>query len=287
MKIIAHEITSVWLWRGAMLSVVLLAAGCATDKVVRKQNHQPFALRAVNAANFDPCQANLDEELPIITCQPLDLDQALGKPVTFRVEAKGGGSLTYQWYHAGATNSEFEPVNGGNQRRLHIPAVVKEDYGTYFCVIASEHTANDWPIVTQTRMAELGGRRSRGASGPFAATQYPVANGTTLSICGQPVSGRWVRFPGTQTPDAGLIRFEGRLVNVTSNNIVINRNDYLLQWWYTSSDTGCCTNAAAANNDVAFSPASSSKAYRFIAHFKKTKAPPVGNVIELRGDWLP
>ena len=272
----------------------VLLAGCSTDSGSGNRAVPGSQTPQVLASNYDPCQANLDAELPIITCQPVDLTNALGTRAIFSVMARGNGALTYQWYHGGATSSEFVAMPGENQRRLIIPTVTKADYGAYFCVIASEGTADEWPVVTQTRMAELGGRPSDGAGGTFAAMQYPAANSTTTSICGQTVSGRWVKFSGSQTPDPGMTRWQGKLLNITSNSVVINHNDYLLQIWVTSADTSCCTVVADNTtaippivNEVAYTPVTSMKSYRFIAHFKVGKAPPVGNVIELRGDWKP
>jgi hypothetical protein len=124
-----------------------------------------------------------------------------------------------------------------------------------------------------------------GGGGVFVPVQYPVSSGTTTTICGTTVSGKWVLFPGTQVPEPGKTGFQGYLVNMTAPGTpTIPNTDYKLQYWVTSANTGCC---AVGPTPFVTCAVTAGLPYRFIAHFKVGKAPPSGTVIELRGTWTP
>lgn len=260
------------LWRCAgttLLMFTLLA--CAGGCCARRQ------------ASYPICNENIEHRVPVITCQPGDSTASPGQAAAFEVDA-AGHRLTYQWYFLGGTNNEFEAVEGQDRPRLMIERVKKEDYGYYMCVIGSE-CEKDGPIVTQTRWAYLAGVVQTNAGGVFVPTQGPVGSSSTTKVCGETVSGKWVAFPGSQTPEAGKTGFRGYLYNITTSQEVANAN-YVLQMWVSSVNKPCCTPDPNMPPWVV-GTVSSQYSYVFIAHFKKGKAPPSGNIIELRGAWTP
>lgn len=123
------------------------------------------------------------------------------------------------------------------------------------------------------------------AGGVFVPVQGVAGTNGSTKVGGQVVSGKWMSFPGSQTPDAGKTGFRGQLYDVTVDQAVPHTH-YVLQMWVSSTIKPCCTPDAGAPPWVV-GAVSDQRSYSFIAHFKKGKAPPPGNVIELRGGWTP
>ncbi len=263
---------------GAALS--LLLGGCASPNTAEQQAGT-VRMQMVASGNCEPCQDNKDHFLPFITCQPVDRTNALGTTAIFFVRAEG--ALKYQWFFFGPGKKDFEALPDERNARLIKHQITAGDYGSYYCVISSEYE-DGWETITQTRIAELGGRPSLAPGGAIVPLQYSVASGTTTSVCGQTVSGKWVRFADTRTADPGTTKFQGALKNVTTGDPV-PKGDYLLQIWRTVASCPCATPLADPSNEVS-GPSTAGYVYRFIAHFKVGKAPPVGSVIELNGQWL-
>jgi len=134
---------------------------------------------------------------------------------------------------------------------------------------------------------QMGPQRYAPAGGNFVPVQAVPGLGGDITICGNPVSGTYVRFhPPVQTPSTGDTGFRGYLWNVTAGK-PIPSSAYYLQWFVTSANTGCCTPLSAPPTpptDVTC-PVTPGLAYRFTAHFKTGQIPPNNPTIELRGAW--
>ena len=258
------------------LSGALLLSGCCTSKP---------------GSGFTTCAANLKEGIPIITCQPVDAFVAINanEKAEFYVGAQGE-KLTYQWYYIrGGVSEEPVMIPSATQPLYVIPSVQQKDVGIYFCVIQDENDQNGH-TATRTRDATLGGSITSvpgGAAGPFTAVQVASSTGGSTTVCGFPVSTKWARFGGYQTPDASPpppdIGFRGTVLTVVgTTETPISPDDYYLQLFHTSAIYTCATKLNATE---VVSPVTAGYAYRFTAFWKVGKAPPDGTTIKLTGTW--
>lgn len=259
-----------WSFAVAIMLAALILAGCCG----RRPRH-----------HFSTCPENVDYRFPIITCQPVDVAEKPGGTATFEIEAHGR-NLTHQWFFCGNGDPEFKALDGMESSRLEIKPIAVTNYGLYMCVVGS--TGGKYgPVAVESRWAALGSVGStNGAGGPFAAVQNPVGNSSVAKVCNYTVSKKWVAFPGSQTPDPGIIGFEGYLKKVAGGvTSVIPNSDYVLQWWVNIANTSCATNLPAPSAKVGFS-ATPGLAYKFYAHFLPGKAPSSGTSIILDGAWM-
>lgn len=136
------------------------------------------------------------------------------------------------------------------------------------------------PTPVQVR-APAGVATGPPAGGNFVPVQAALAANGSATVCGQPVSGKYVRFyPPTQTPPAGYAGFQGRLEDAVTGAIIPN-NHYYLQWFVTAANQACCT-PVPGGLEVSC-PVTPGLTYRFIAHFKVGVAPPP--TVRLVGAW--
>ena len=130
-----------------------------------------------------------------------------------------------------------------------------------------------------------GGPVSAPAGGNFVPVQATLASSGSLTVCGQAVSGTFVRFyPPTQIPPSGYTSFRGYLWNATTSTVIPN-TDYLLQWFVTSANYGCCTDVAGSSTDVTC-PVTAGLSYRFTAFFFTGKVPTGSPTIQINGAWI-
>ena len=121
-------------------------------------------------------------------------------------------------------------------------------------------------------------------AGNFVPVQSLPGSGGSVTVCGQSVSGTYVRFyPPTQIPNTGDTGFQGSLLNVTTGQTIPN-TDYLLQWFVTSANNGCCTPVGGSSSDVSC-PVTAGLSYRFTAHFLPGHVPTGNPTIQLNGAW--
>jgi len=135
--------------------------------------------------------------------------------------------------------------------------------------------------------AGQGGNQGGGqpAGGNFVPVQATLAGGGSVSVCGQAVSGSYVRFyPPTEIPPSGYTSFRGYLWNATTSAVVPN-TDYLLQWFVTSANNGCCTVVANSTTDVSC-PVTAGLTYRFTAFFLNGHVPTGNPTIQINGAWI-
>ena len=123
--------------------------------------------------------------------------------------------------------------------------------------------------------------------GVFAPVQAARLTGGQATVCGNPVSGTYVRFSNpylTQTPDAAVTGFRGTVVNTNTGQIIPN-TQYYLQWFVNAlpQNNGCCTNAGTT--EVGFKVTAAALPHRFTAFFKTGNEPPSGHQIRLQGSW--
>jgi hypothetical protein len=261
-----------------ILSVTLAAGlfltGCGTFK---------------SGSHFSACCDNVVNRIPVITCQPLDVTNAVpGQPSYFYAGAEGK-DLTYQWFFIGGGQSP-EPqeviLPTAHQPLLEV-IVDKKSYGLYFCNIQS---ATGFGHATQTRLASLGGVASTAGGGVFAAVQDSVIGGSSLTVCGTAVGAKKTAFP-SQTPDAPDNGFLGELLEVvgTQTNAILNTR-YVLQFYYTGVDKPCAKSVVGSTNLVECSPLrnnalTAGHGYYITAFFKAGQAPPLGTQVIVSGSW--
>ena len=231
------------------------------------------------------CPENLKQDLPVITCQPMDVIADIGKQATFYVNA-GGKNLKYQWYYIGGGLSA-DPVDipGATKSTYTIPSVAPlQHYGLYFCAVYKGNGR-----VTHSRQATLGGKGSTGAGGTFASLQNPVTASGSGSLCG-PVGAKWVTFSPARIPEAGDIAFLGNLFKVVGGNeVLIYRSTYYLQWLNSNdpAQKDCCDDYSDQQGlERVYTCVTPGTPYLFTAFFKSGQAPPLGTTIILRGTWL-
>ena len=68
---------------------------------------------------------------PLITASPVNQQVTGGHPLTFAVQAKGAGTLTYQWLKNGVN------IVGETAATLHLPAAITADCGATFRVVVT------------------------------------------------------------------------------------------------------------------------------------------------------
>jgi hypothetical protein len=130
-------------------------------------------------------------------------------------------------------------------------------------------------------------------SGTFVPVQGAPLGGGQTTVCGQPVSGTYVRFSITtngqtlltQTPPSGYAGFRGTVLDLTAGSTIAN-TDYYLQWFINSlpQNNGCCTNVAGSGTEVGCK-VTAGMPYRFTAFFKTGHVPPGNHDIQLQGAW--
>jgi 6-phosphogluconolactonase (cycloisomerase 2 family) len=140
---------------------------------------------------------------PVILAQPGARSAVTGQTATFRVAAKGAGTLTYRWYK-GATAI---PGAAGAGATYTTPAAALADNGASFHVVVSNGTlpnavsANASLSVT-TAVAGLSASRTTISAGEGVVLSYVIPTGTaTLTSVATPLTGvgTVVVFPTTTT----------------------------------------------------------------------------------------
>ncbi len=226
------------------------------------------------------CKANQEAGLPIITCQPMDVDTRVGGQAQFAVEATGQ-DLVYQWYfRPGAPGAAVQQLitgtpqyNGGETPTLSVMAVNAAKVGFYWCEIDG---TGKWgfPLRTRTRDAQLGITNgippTAGPSGPSPAIQVfppqlgsmPQAKSGTVtcgSYCG------WLNFQNSGLgfrPASGTTT--GR-IKVKVGTTYLSNSAFLVRWFDNLGNSGCTSNGADANQKVFSSDPS--RIYCFTVYF--------------------
>jgi len=147
---------------------------------------------------------------------------------------------------------------------------------------------NGCPPCAGPYMQQGSSQPSPPSGGDFVPVQATLATGGSISVCGQAVSGTYVRFyPPTQTAPTGYTGFRGYLVNVNTGATIAN-TDYELQWFYTAAQgqNGCCANVGGSSTDVSCL-VTAGWVYRFTAHFFTGHVPTGNPAIRLNGAWTP
>jgi hypothetical protein len=98
----------------------------------------------VNIHNPDGNQASLPNAFtfgipPSIQVQPLSQSVVLNSNAQFRVQASGGGALSYQWQFNGANLLNLGGISGVQTPTLNISNLVSADSGSYQVVIANTY----------------------------------------------------------------------------------------------------------------------------------------------------
>lgn len=265
--------TTAWVLCG--VGAAWLLTGCGTTK----RGHV-----------FTACCDNVDQEVPILTCQPLDVSVRAGGRAVFYTEAQGK-NLRYQWYFIGGGESaEPQELASANQPVLEIPSVGPTHYGLYSCAVEGEPPRRG---ITHSRLASLGGPIIGGGSGTFATMQNPVQGGGSTTVCNPPrtVSTKKVAF-GSQTPNAPPATppdngFRGNVSKVVGGNTtLISSGDYYLQFYYTSTQNVCCDPVAGSTTQEVQCGLMPGYPYTITVFFKQNKAPPTGTTVILNGTWI-
>lgn len=124
------------------------------------------------------------------------------------------------------------------------------------------------------------------SGGNFVPVQAARLTGGQTTVCGNPVSGTYVRFSNpylTQTPDPGITGFRGTVVNLNTG-LTIPNSHYYLQYFVNVANNGCCTNVTGSTTEVGCN-VTAGLPYRFTAFFKTGNVPPGGHQIRLQGAW--
>jgi hypothetical protein len=239
---------------------------------------------------FTACCDNVTNGIPIITCQPLNVEHVRpGDRASFYVGAQGK-DLSYQWFFiGGGVTAEPRPLTlpTANQPLLEIPAVGPTDYGLYFCLIAGPHPGAQ---VTQTRQASLGGPAALKAGGTFAAVQNPIQLYSPATACGITGSTKKVLL-GTQTPNSPPATptengFLGNVLQVIAGvTNAIPNDQYALQFFYNTVDRHCCTIASGATDYTVQCPLTPGRSYYITVFFKPNQGPPTGTQVIVQGTW--
>jgi hypothetical protein len=242
------------------------------------------------------CKANQDEGLPIITCQPMDVDTRVGGEAKFKVEATGT-DLAYQWYfqEAGAAtpvpiSSTTPQTSGGETPALTVGAVSSAKVGSYWCEIDG---TGKWgfPLRTRTRNAHLGIAPPSGGPGGGGSIQvfppqqgslpYPKSGSSTCgTYCG------WINFQNGglgYDPDAGNNTGRVRVSVGTPGPPYISNGAFLLRWYDSVGGTGC---GAISGTEHRSFPINSSRLYCFTVYFVGT-CPPSGSMVFLDLEFAP
>jgi 6-phosphogluconolactonase len=140
---------------------------------------------------------------PVILAQPGARSVVTGQTATFRVVAKGAGTLTYRWYKGAASIAGA----AGAGATYTTPVAVVADNGASFHVVVSNGTlpnavsANASLSVT-TAVAGLSASRTTISAGEGVVLSYVIPTGTaTLTSVATPLTGvgTVVVFPTTTT----------------------------------------------------------------------------------------
>jgi hypothetical protein len=172
----------------------------------------------VTIHNPDGNQASLPNAFtfgipPSIQVQPLSQSVVLNSNAQFRVQASGGGALSYQWQFNGANLLNLGGISGVQTPTLNISNLVSADSGSYQVVIANTYgtlvstaatlTVLSPPSVTapQSVAVGVGGTASfsvtAGGTSPFGYQWYQGA--TALSGA----TGPALNFSSVQTTNQG------------------------------------------------------------------------------------
>ena len=129
----------------------------------------------------------------------------------------------------------------------------------------------------------------------FMPVQNAFAGGGQTTVCGKPVSPKYVRFMFdvngqtllTQTPDPTVTGFVGSVIDLTDNGAIVPTNRYYLQWFVNSlpQNNGCATNINNSPTEVGFTVTATGLPHRFTAYFKPTTPPQIGHQYQLQGMW--
>lgn len=76
---------------------------------------------------------------PTIVTQPSPAAGCIGWPAAFAIEARGSGSLSYQWYHNGVALASGQYYSGANTPTLTVLSMEPARAGEYHCVVTGTY----------------------------------------------------------------------------------------------------------------------------------------------------
>lgn len=213
-----------------------------------------------NNANTQPLRSNtatvvVTEALKpaSISRQPENLTVTAGDSATFRVDATGGGFLTYQWYKTSCNALSGTPLDQANASSLTLSPVQLTDAGAY-CVRVT-NGAEPPAVSTLASLTVLPSEIPVSILTQPLAQTVPVGDPVTLSVVASgndDLSYQWFKdnnatpvytggsifnMASTRFEDAGAYRVTVRNTNgessVTSNEVIVrveDRPSLLLSW---------------------------------------------------------
>lgn len=129
---------------------------------------------------------------PTITVQPVSQARRAGQPVTFSVEAKGAGTLKYQWMKNGMA------ITGATEPSCTLPVTLTPDCGAAFSVAVSNESGSVASApATLTVTPAPGAPVITTAPARVRATQGQPATFSVTAASSAPMSYQWQR--GTLT----------------------------------------------------------------------------------------
>ncbi len=162
--------------------IVQAAGGKAFTAVVQQFPNQianggQYVITFSNGAKDQPMLNGLQilgttSAAPVITAQPSPESAALGASATFTVTAGSSGTLSYQWYRAGAA------ISGATAAAYTTPPTVAADNGAAFYVVVSNSTGAS--TQSNTVALTVTGITS-GCSAAPTVPGLPAANATSAS----------------------------------------------------------------------------------------------------------
>lgn len=128
-------------------------------------------------------------DVPIIYEQPASQLHLVGEPATFRVQASGHGSVSYQWFHG------ITPIPGANSDTFIIPSVSAQDAGQYKVMVSNACGSTASQVANLT----LNQRLQVFYSGNTTTLIWPPEPGLVLEASDN-VKGPWAAIANAPNP---------------------------------------------------------------------------------------
>jgi hypothetical protein len=208
------------------------------------------------------CSKNINEGLPVITCQPMNTAVNSMQDAHFEVEAEGP-NLSFQWFFE-STNS-ISAITGETSPQLTVSKTNMNRCGFYWCLIDAE--GPNGRLETRTRQAELT-TRSLLVS---ALEQEPLKPGTAGSnLCANPICGfvNFNNYSSEYKPAPGQVHCAIKLTADSAGLTPIDILTYEAQYRYGGqpNQCGCLTNFPP--DQKGFKVPVGTAAYAFTVYFK-------------------
>ena len=265
------------------------------------------------------CTANKNAGIPIITCQPVDLeiDLADGPNQNATLEAKvDDGNCRFEWYRVNPIKDGFAELSqkfkpGGNTSVLTLNNVSSTDAGQYFCTIVHE-TGNELGDVTsRTRLAELrvypaksSPKKYFTAKASVSAIVFTNGGGGVYQLSSRQLTGAASGNVSCQPPsyvasltftkdDQGQYfasgtsynRCEARVTQILNGVPTPLPNNKFAARWSTSGGFNGCLTDKVNTTAKEFTVSQHNKNHTFVIYFVDPQ--PTGTTNQLRVDWYP